>query len=152
MTGAVTWVALVALGVGVMILMKFTPNTLEPLWERVGAALFMGAGLVGASGMVGDFVRSTVQWIRSAVDNVAANAVGTGVMWIVALFLAAVWIGAFLPRKWFDINYPDWLMLSGLVLPLLLVSVPGMAGEGLRNGTQLVGNAAINLAEKLIGA
>lgn len=127
-----TWIAAVAFGFGAMLMMKFTPNKIDWILIRVAALLFAGAGAMGATGWIGALFNTVLGWFTHALDAISNGALGAPVMWILATGLGALWIGALLPQRLFSFHYPDWLIFAGFPLPVLLASVPGEAGQGMR--------------------
>lgn len=147
----VTWVLLVAAGFGVMQLIPRVHAKLEPWFERIGALLFTGAGVVGATGWVGD----VVGWLSNVVPNFADmlgnRVVGTNIMWLIIAAVALLWLGAFLPRNIIAYDYPDWLVISGFFLPIMINRVPGWFGESLGSLIQFGGDAAVAAVSSLVG-
>lgn len=127
-----TWIAVLALGVGAMFLMKFTPDWGDAILIRVAALLVAGAGAMGASGWIGEAITWCLDKITDLVNAISKGALGAPVMWLLALFVGVLWIGALVPHKAFKLDYFDGLVFSGFLLPSMLVSVPGEAGEGMR--------------------
>lgn len=152
MIGTVSWVLMLAAGFGALVLMKKTHTRLEPLLERFAAAAFLAAGLIGATGWLGEWMRSVTDWLMSLGDDAGRSLVGTAIVWILAAGLGIAWVGAFLPARWAKWRYPDWLVLSGFFLPGLLTGVPGGLGELLRGGTELAGQGAVWLVSWAVGA
>jgi hypothetical protein len=139
-----TWVAASVFGFASMVMMRWTPNWLDAVLIRVAALLFAGAGAMGATGWIGDLVNWVINGAMSLLDRFGAQAVGTGIVWILATILGGLWIGALLPERLFNYQYPDWLVFAGFPLPVLLTAVPGQAGEAMRTvvltgGEMLVG-------------
>lgn len=150
MAGA-TFTLLLAFGIGTLFLMRRVSSKAEPWLERLGAMFFAGAGAVGATGWAGDAMRTITDAVLGAGDQLGAAVFGVTVTWILIAVLGIAWVGAFLPRRWFGWNYPDWLAISGLFLPSLLVAVPGVLGSLLRSGIELAGNGAIFIVGQATG-
>lgn len=127
-----SWFIFSALAVGLMYLMKFTPPKIDFILVRVSALLWLSAGLAGLDGVIGRMVTSGVAGIMDAINSVTGQAVGTAAGWLVALFVSVAWIGAMLPDKTVGMKRSTVLVVSGVVLPTLLSSIPGSAGEMLR--------------------
>ncbi|HEY9411752.1 MAG TPA: hypothetical protein VIP77_19390 [Jiangellaceae bacterium] len=143
--GAITWVTLAGIGAILMFLMRFTPERVDFVLVRLAGAAFMGAGLIGMSGWIGDVADSVLGWASRATDQAAVVVIGSTVMWVIVALLALLWIGAMLPDSWFQLDPPDWLVITGLVLPSLLVVVPGGLGEFLRSVTTWAGEGMTTL-------
>lgn len=146
-----SWVLMVVFGFAVLWLMRRLSKRLYPVMERLAAAAFVGAGLIGASGWLGEAIRGVTGWLVDLGDQAGQSVLGVTIVWILAAALGFGWLGAFLPRKWVGWDYPDWLIVGGFFLPSLLTGVPGVLGQGLRAGTELAGNAAVDLVGLLIG-
>jgi len=129
---AMTWISALALGIGAMFLMKFTPDWGDAILIRIAALLVAGAGTMGASGWIGDLFNQLLTWLIDFVNWASQGALGTPVMWILATFLGVLWLGALLPHRFFKLNYFDGLVFAGFPLPTLLISVPGKAGDAMR--------------------
>jgi hypothetical protein len=129
---AMTWISALALGIGAMFLMQFTPDWGDAILIRVAALLVAGAGAMGATGWIGDIFTTLLGWLTGLINAISSDALGTPVMWLLALGAGVLWIGALLPHQIFKLNYFDGLVLFGFPLPSLLISVPGQAGEAMR--------------------
>ncbi|HET9656585.1 MAG TPA: hypothetical protein VFP72_14605 [Kineosporiaceae bacterium] len=126
----VAWVLLVVLGfLGLKLVPRARSRTLRAVLVRVAALLFLAAGTVSAGGFVGQLIGSLVH---------VSGAVGAGVAWVGWLFLAAFWLAGIVPEHWFAGDIPDWLSLSGVLLPSLLASVPGPVGATMTSGMHAV--------------
>ena len=123
---------------------------LEMILIRLAAASWIAAGMIGAAGWLGDWMRSVVGWVTRTADHLGHQAIGTSIVWIVAAGVGLLWVGAMLPDKLFSYDPPDWLLVSGLVLPSLLVAVPGHLGVALRGVTEWAGHGAQNLVSGLV--
>lgn len=126
--GAVSWVLMVAMGGGAMWCMRYTPDWADFILVRFAGFCFIGAGLVGAAGWVGAFMNGTFGWLFSGINDLTSSAFGSGVAWIIAAGLTFLWIGAMLPDRLFSYDPPDWLVISGIIVPALVAKVPGKAG------------------------
>lgn len=127
-----TWIVALALGIGSMFLMKFTPTWGDAILIRVAALLVAGAGTMGATGWIGELFTKLFNWVTKLVNALSNDALGTPVMWLIGLALGVMWIGALLPHRLFKLNYFDGLVFSGFLLPTLLTAVPGKAGDAMR--------------------
>lgn len=149
--GTVTWLVMLAAGVGSLILLKKTSGKIEPWLERFGAASFLAAGSIGATGQAGALLNSLSTGVVGIADRLGQSAFGAGVVWIGALALGIAWVGAMIPR-WFGWNYPDLLILAGFFLPSLLQGTPdGPLGNFLREFTELAADIAIYCVSWLLG-
>lgn len=146
-----TWFLMVVAGFGCMVLMRWTNPKLDAVLIRLAAACFIGAGLIGVNGWLGEILRSVTGWLTHTTDQLGAAALGTVVVWIVALLLGATWVCAMLPHKAASVRFPDWLIVGGIFLPSLMTGVPGPLGDGLRTAMEMAGNAATQLVGSLLG-
>lgn len=146
-----SWVAYVALGAMCMWLMRYTASpVIDGILVRIAAVLFIGAGLVGADGWVGGALAWVVDAITGVAESMGSALVGASLVWVVALFLGVMWLMAMIPGKQSKFDAPDWLIVGGLVLPALLASVPGPAGEGLRTVMSAGGQLATGIVSGLV--
>ena len=67
--------------------------------------------------------------LSNFTDQVAVQAVGSAVMFLIWFVLAVMWFACILPERWFSKPIPDWLSVTGLVLP----AADACARAGLRN-------------------
>jgi hypothetical protein len=144
-----TWVSALFLGVGAMFLMQFTPNWGDAILIRVAALLVAGAGAMGATGWLGDAINWVLNKLIDLVNWLSKGALGTPVMWLLALGLGVMWVGALLPHRLFKYNYSDGLVFAGFPLPTLLISVPGQAGDWLRTVVLEGGHMVVQFAGRL---
>lgn len=148
---AASWLAYVAIGGLALWLMRHTQHpTLDAVLVRLAAICAVGAGMVGAHGWVGTIIGTVVHALTSAAATVGAAAVGTSILWLVAAALGVAWIAAMVPTKWINYDPADWLIGAGLVLPALLVSVPGALGEGMRTVVLAGGHLATSVVTGLV--
>ncbi len=146
-----SWVLMVAAGFACTWVMTRTSSRLaDMILVRIAAACWIAAGMIGAAGWLGQWMRSVVSWVTKAADRIGNQAIGTSIVWIVAAGVGLLWVGAMLPDRIFRYDPPDWLLISGLVLPSLLVAVPGHLGIGLRGVTEWAGHGAQNLISGLV--
>jgi hypothetical protein len=120
----VAWTLLAALAFWALKNVKRAKHkTLKAVLVRTAAILFLVAGTITAGGVIGRALQQVVQ---------LTGQIGAGIVWVLWVVLALSWLAGMVPEKWFSGNVPDWLSVSGLVLPSLLVSVPGPVGRGMR--------------------
>lgn len=124
-----SWVLMVAFGVACLFTMKKTPPAVDFVLIRIAAASFAGAGVVGVDGWLGGLLQSVVGWVIGLLNTISADILGTTVSWILVAGVGALWVGALLPDRVFGYDFPDWLMFSGVILPTLVGTVPGRAGD-----------------------
>jgi hypothetical protein len=130
---ATLWVLLVVVGFGLLRAIEHVHvNLMGAVMERVAAAAFVGAGVIGASGWIGSGIAWVVGAVNSLGSSLGAAAVGSGPIWIAWLALSVLWVLALLPDSWFGWHLPPWLSVTGLVLPALAASIPGQLGDLLR--------------------
>jgi hypothetical protein len=145
------WLVLAVTGFG---LMRATERVGHPLIAamlvRASAFSFVGAGLIGASGWLGDLMASAVGAVNSAGAQAGAAALGTGAVWVVWLLASAAWVLTLLPESWFAGEIPDWLSMSGLVLPALAASIPGRLGDLLSAVITGAGNLMVELVRQAV--
>ena len=138
-----SWVLMVAVGFGCTWAMTHTDSKLlDMILIRFAAASWIAAGMIGAVGWLGDWMRSATTWVTRNADHLGHQAIGTSIVWIITAGVALLWVGAMLPDRLFSYDPPDWLLISGLVLPSLLVAVPGHLGVALRGATEWAGHGA----------
>lgn len=142
-----SWVLMVAVGGGLLFAMKYAPAWLDFILVRAAAGAFAGAGTIGAVGWLGTLMRTVLGWLIRLVDRIGIVMLGAAVAWIIVAGVGALWVGALLPDRLFKYDAPDWLIFSGLILPSLLIAVPGRAGDMLRAAVELAGHALINGVE-----
>lgn len=126
-----SWILMTAFGFFVMWCMRFTPDKIDFILVRIAGFSFVGAGLVGAAGWIGALIDSTLGWAVRGINTLSHGAFGTGIAWILAAAVAAVWIGGMLPDNAFSYDPPDSLVIGGLLVPSLVAMVPGRAGEAM---------------------
>jgi hypothetical protein len=145
-----SWGLMTAVGFGLMFMMRYTGPRTDKVLVRLAAAAFVGAGAIGAAGWFGEAIAMSTSWAISLTDKLGAQAFGAGIAWILIAALGVLWVGALLPDKVFKYDFPDWLVITGLVLPALLGSVPGPLGESLRAVVQWAGSSMNNAVAGLI--
>jgi len=151
MTGTL-WVLLVATGLGLMWAMRWTRSPmLDAALIRAAAFSYAGAGVIGAQGWIGQSLR----WMVESVNRVGAQAgsagVGTAAVWVVWAGLAIMWVLTLLPERWFSKPIPDWLAISGVMLPGMAASIPGPLGAGLSRVITAAGGLMVNLVSYAFG-
>lgn len=152
MAESTTWVVLTAAGFLFLYLMTLTSKALfDAILVRLAAFSFVGAGFIGASGWLGGFIDGLVTTTNSTGNEVARNAVGASIVWVAAAGLAIAWIVGILPESWFSGAIPDWLSMSGLILPAFMVSIPGPAGDFLTTVLRTCANLVTGPAQSLFG-
>jgi hypothetical protein len=124
-----SWILMTAFGFAAMFAMRYTPDWLDFILVRVAGFSFIGAGLIGVAGWIGDLINGTIGWLFRTINDVSSSALGTGIAWIIAAAIAFLWIGGMVPDKLFSYDPPDWLVVSGLIVPSLAAMVPGKAGN-----------------------
>lgn len=134
-----SWFLMVAVGVGCLWAMTRTSEKADFVLVRAAGFAFIAAGLIGATGWLGNAIDTFTSWVLNATNSIGAAAFGTAVVWILAAGVGLMWVGAMLPDRWFKFDPPDWLVVGGLVIPALLAAVPGPLGEFLRTVTTWAG-------------
>lgn len=128
----VAWTLLFGLGLWTLRSMpRAKQKTLKAVMVRTAAVLFLVAGTISAGGIIGTLLRQLVH---------LTGQVGAGIVWVLWLVGALSWLAGMVPEKWFRGDVPDWLSMSGLVLPALLASVPGAVGHGMTVAMQAAHN------------
>jgi hypothetical protein len=127
-----SWVLMTAVGLGCLWMMRHSHDKADFILVRCAAAAFVGAGTIGATGWLGRLFNGVVDGVIEFADARGSEAFGENVVWVIAGAVGVAWIGALLPERFFSFEYPDWLVVFGFVLPILLASVPGDFGEFLR--------------------
>jgi hypothetical protein len=144
MTGTL-WLLLVAAGVGLMWAMRYTQHAmLDAVLVRASAFSYAGAGVIGAGGWIGRMLAGLVDGVNSAAASLGVAALGTAAVWVVWAGLSLAWVLTLLPEQWFGRDIPDWLAISGVVLPALAASIPGPLGQGLHDVIEACGGLMID--------
>jgi hypothetical protein len=150
---ATVWLVLTVMGFVLLRSMVYIRHaTLKAIAIRVAAFAFIGAGTVGAAGWLGHAMTAAISAVNRIGGQAGAAAIGTGAVWIVWALLAGAWILTLLPESWFGRDIPDWLSMSGLVLPALAVTIPGPFGSMVRSVTTAVGGLMVAGAHAAVGA
>ena len=146
------WLVLIVTGVMAMWGMRYTQRAvLDAALIRASAMAYAGAGVVGASGWVGGIVGGLTGWVTATGKAVGMAALGSAAVWVVWLVLSVAWVATMLPTKVFHKDPPDWLCVSGVVLPGLAASIPGPLGEGLHTLITTAGQAMVTGASAALG-
>lgn len=149
---ATLWVLLVVAGFGgLWCVDKAKGGLLKALLVRAAAFSFAGAGMIGASGWIGTAMEKVVAAVNEAAAEAGTIALGTGAVWIIWLGLGLAWILTILPESWFGAEMPDWLSVTGLVLPALAVSIPGPIGNAIQGIIHGAGQMMISLVGGAVG-
>jgi hypothetical protein len=128
----VAWTLMAALGFWMLRNMsRVKHKTIKAVLVRTAAIFFLVAGTISAGGFVGATLHTVVHF---------TGQVGAGVVWVLWLVGALSWLAGMVPERWFRGDVPDWLSLSGLLLPSLLASVPGAVGQGMTAAMQSAHN------------
>ena len=145
-SAGVSWIVMIAMGAGFLWGMTRTKLPLaDAILVRFAAASFVGSGVIGATGVLGDWANAAIGWLTSFIDGLTVEYLGSAVVWIVVMGIGCLWVCAMIPDKWFKYDAPDWLLFSGPVLPALLVAVPGRLGDGLTTVITAVGEGMVSL-------
>lgn len=151
--GPTLWLVLTVAGFGLLRAMDHVMHPmLDAVMVRAAAFSFAGAGAIGASGWLGEFVTAAVSGVNQAGAKAGAAAIGTGAIWVLWAVLSIAWILTLLPETWFAARIPDSLSVAGLVLPALAASIPGPLGGILREAIHGAGNLMLSLARQAVGA
>lgn len=146
-----SWFMMTALGGLLMWAMRWTNNRiLDGVLVRLAAVFFVGAGAIGATGWVGSTLTTSTSWVVSITNGMGSEAVGEGVVWVLAAGLGLMWVMAMIPGKQCRFDYPDWLVIGGLLLPSLLSSVPGQLGLVLRQVITVAGQWAQTIGAQVL--
>lgn len=145
--GPTTWFALVAFGFFLIrfVIPRVGNKTVKAISVRVAALSFLGAGLITASGWIGNIEDQGIRLANKQGADLTAAIVGAAVIWIIWLLLALMMLLTFLPESWFGGDIPDWLSISGVFLPSLMSYVPGSIGEFMRRLMEAGGGVLIDL-------
>lgn len=152
-TGTI-WVFLVAAGVFFLWLVPHVGHHLaQAASVRAGHLALLGAGTVGAAGVLGGWIQSLLGAVVGAVGASSAALLGTrAVVGLIALALCVAWVLGILPMRWVRFDPPDWLAWTGLILPAIAVQIPGPVGHlvaGLITGT---GQVVVGIGRAAVGA
>jgi hypothetical protein len=151
MTGTL-WLLLVACGVGLMWVMRYTRHPMiDAVLVRASAFSFAGAGIVGAGGWIGDLLGGLVGGLNTVGAQLGSAAIGSAAVWIVWAGLSLMWVLTILPERWFGRSIPDWLAISGVVLPGMAASIPGEFGQAMTRAITGCGQLMINLVGSAFG-
>jgi hypothetical protein len=124
--GAVFSVYVVA-GLLMLWLMTETSSaTADAVLVRFSSSLFLSAGFIGASGLVG----KAEDQVRGKTEEVAAVTGWTLVLGLLITAAGVATILTWLPEKWFRRDIPDTLSVAGIFLPGLMTLAPGPLGVG----------------------
>lgn len=149
---ATLWVLLVVAGFGgLWCVDKAKGGLLKALLVRAAAFSFAGAGMIGASGWIGTAITKVIAAVNEAAAEAGMVALGTAAVWIAWLVLGLAWILTILPESWFGAEMPDWLSVTGLVLPALAVSIPGPIGNAIQGIIHGAGQLMISLIGGAVG-
>jgi hypothetical protein len=149
---ATIWLVLVVAGFGLLRALDYVHHEwLAAAMLRLAAISFVGAGVIGARGWVGGFLAGVVHFANTAGARFGAAALGTGAVWVLWMVLTVAWVLALLPDRWFNAVIPDWLSISGVILPSLAASIPGHAGDLLRQIIHTVGGLMVTFVRQAIG-
>lgn len=150
--GATLWLLLVATGVGLMWAMRYTTiGWLDAVLIRASASSFVGAGIVGAGGWVGDLISGLVGAVTKFGGQIGMAGLGTGAVWVVWLGLCGMWVLTMLPETWFAKPIPDWLVFAGAFLPSVAGAIPGPLGDGLERVITTLGQLMVNAVRSAFG-
>ncbi len=151
MTGTL-WLLLVACGVGLMWVMRYTRHPLiDAVLVRASAFSFAGAGIVGAGGWIGTVLTGLVKGLNSIGAQLGTAAIGSAAVWIVWAALSLMWVLTILPERWFGRGIPDWLAISGVVLPAMAASIPGEFGQVVSRVIEACGQLMIHAVGSAFG-
>lgn len=152
MASGALWFVLFLLGCG---LLAATPRlgwaTGRAISLRLAMLVFVAAGTVGLSGLLGDFLDWAVTSITTWGNNAAVATVGAAVMWVVWLSLCVVWAAGFLPTKVIRFDPNDLLAATGLILPAVAEAIPGAAGDFFTNLFDAIGEFFVDLVTSWFG-
>jgi hypothetical protein len=129
MMGAALFILYTGLAVILLYLMKFTGEFLDAIFVRVAAILFLAAGFIGGSGIIGNAMKQIFNQTNANGDAIARTAVGSAIMYLVWFALGLLWLLCLLPERWFGKAIPDWLSVGGIILPAGVATIPGPAGK-----------------------
>lgn len=150
---ATVWLVLTATGFALLRSMAYMRHEkLRAIAVRAAAFAFIGAGTIGAAGWLGKAITALVTGANRVGGQASLSLLGTSAVWIVWAGLGIAWVLTLLPRRWFSLDIPDWLSVTGLVLPALAVSIQGPVGETLRTVTDTVGGLMVAGAQAAVGA
>lgn len=99
-------------------------KTLDAVMVRAAALCFLVAGMISAGGIPG----TVIGWLIDVMGTF-----GGGLAWVGSLFLLALWAMGMITERIFPGDVPDWLSLSGLLLPPLSAAIPGPVGIEIHN-------------------
>ena len=92
---------------------------------------------------------STVSTVNDAGEG-RRRRPGTSAIWVLWLLASVAWVLTMLPESMFSGEIPDWLSISGLVLPALAASIPGRVGDLLNGVITGAGNLMIELVRQAV--
>lgn len=152
MSDGFTFTVLVAAGFMFLYLMTRTKSALlDAILVRLAAFSFMGGGVVGASGWLGGLIDGIVTTTSSTGEEIGRSAGFTGLVVVASAGLMFVWIAGIVPEKWLGGDVPDWLSVSGIVLPGFVSAIPGPIGEFFMTVIQLAADIVTGPATTLFG-
>lgn len=124
-------------------------TTAKAIAVRLAAIAFVGTGLNVAGGWIGTGIGWVVEWVDRIGSAVLSEAFGTTATWLLYLAFVVVWVAGMVPEKWFSFQIPDWLSISGVLLPAMTAGLPGDFGQGLHEGVVTAGQTMTDL---MVGA
>ena len=144
--GATLWTLFTVIG---FVLLKSVKRWGKP-WQqavavRAAACSFITAGCIGARGWIGDTTDTGIHVINQQGNAATTAVLGAGVMWIAWFVICGAWIAGIIPESWFDFDIPDWLSISGLILPALSAYMPASIGDFLGGMFAAIGSTLIGL-------
>lgn len=154
MVAGTVWVFLVAAGLFFLWLVGHVGSPLlQAIVVRAGHLSLLGAGTVGAGGLLGSWIKGLLGWVVGAAGAASSTLLGTSaVVGLIALGLFVAWVLGMLPERVVRFDPPDWLAWTGLVLPAIAVQIPGPAGQLVSSLITGTGQLLVGLAGKAVGA
>lgn len=133
--GASLWVALTVISAAILVTKQLAGhNLITAALARFAALGFLAAGVIGADGWIGRWMHDVISWATHTGQHASTSAFGSALLiGVVALIASILFLLALLPDSWWGGSMPDWGSVCGLVIPALAVSIPGPAGNWLRN-------------------
>jgi len=116
------------------------------LWPKAQCWLAVGIGL-GAAGFLGTILNSIGGAIASGIGTATSTVFGASVPWAIAIFVC-VMFGIAVSKVGRAPNVMT--LILGLFVPITLVMLPGVAGQGANTLVTAVGNSLTNLISMVV--
>lgn len=144
MSSGAIWFCCILVGVAIHFATIYTSERVDFILWRLSAICFLSAGIVSTGGIVGQLTDGAVTWTTQVISEASRLAfgdysAGAEIAGVIFIIPCAMWVGGMAPQKWVRWKLIDKLAFAGPILPSLVASCPGVAGDVLR---AVIGTAA----------